>query len=92
MPFQGNNRTLARNIRKKEYNFTAPRVRRVFFQFASLKTTEAMHLMCLKKQRKRGRKTSYRLRDHQGKGKLVWSRVEIIRENISGCGIVYRNR
>ena len=31
-------------------------------------------------------------RDHQGKGKLVWSRVEIIRENISGCGIVYRNR
>ena len=31
-------------------------------------------------------------RDHQGKGKLVWSRVEIIRENINGCGIVYRNR
>ena len=45
MPFQGNNRTLARNIRKKEYNITAPRVRRVFFQFASLKTTEAMHVL-----------------------------------------------
>ena len=31
MPFQGNNRTLARKIRKKEYNITAPRVRCVFF-------------------------------------------------------------
>ena len=60
-PYRGNNRSLACSIRKKEYDITAPRVRRVFVQFASPKTTEAMRLMCLKKQCKRRRKTSCRL-------------------------------
>ena len=60
-PFPGNNRRLVRNIRKKECDITVPRVRRVFVQFASPKTTEAMRLTCLKKQCKRIRKTSCRL-------------------------------
>ena len=46
---------------EEEYDITAPRVRRVFVQFASPKTTEAMRLTCLKKQCKRRRKTSCRL-------------------------------
>ena len=51
-PFRGSNRKLARNIRKKEYDITASRVRRVF-----TKTTEVMRLTCLKEQCKRIRKT-----------------------------------
>ena len=31
-------------------------------------------------------------RDHQGKGRLVSSRVKKIRENIRACGNEYRNR
>ena len=58
---EGNNGTLACNVRKKEYDITAPRVKRVFVRFASPKTTEAMRLKCLKKQCKRIRKTSCRL-------------------------------
>ena len=60
-PSRGNNGTLARNIRKKDYDITAPRVKRVFVRFASPKTTEAMRLKSLKKQCKRIRKTSCRL-------------------------------
>ena len=60
-PLRGNNWTLARNIRKKDYDITAPRVKRVFVRFASPKTTEAMRLKFLKKQCKRIRKTSCRL-------------------------------
>ena len=51
-PFRGSNRKLAHNIRKKEYDITASRVRRVF-----TKTTEVMRLTCLKEQCKRIRKT-----------------------------------
>ena len=51
-PFRGSNRKLVRNIRKKEYDITASRVRRVF-----TKTTEVTRLTCLKKQCKRIRKT-----------------------------------
>ena len=51
-PFRGSNRKLARNIREKEYDITASRVKRVF-----TKTTEVTRLTCLKKQCKRIRKT-----------------------------------